>query len=94
MTKEHHEWEQGLREAEGRDRESLGTENDLICDPFLGSGTSAVAAKRLNRRFVGCDEDLDAVNTTLARLAQELEPNESNGATGQDETTPASDLAL
>ena len=38
---------------------------------FLGSDTTAIAAKRLNRRFVGCDEDEHAINTTLARLAQE-----------------------
>ena len=51
--------------------ENLSYENDLVVDPFLGSGISAVAAKRLNRRFVGCDVDRNAVNTTLARLAQE-----------------------
>ena len=33
-------------------------ENDLILDPFAGSGTTAVVAKKLNRRFcaVECDE--------------------------------------
>lgn len=71
--KTHHPWEQGVSEAMYV-IENLSYENDLVVDPFLGSGTTAVAAKRLNRRFVGCDEDLDAVNTTLARLAQELEP--------------------
>jgi len=30
-----------------------------------------VAAKKLNRRFWGCDEDEASVNMTLARLAQE-----------------------
>lgn len=34
------------------------SENDLVLDPFLGSGTTAVVAKKLNRNFVGveCDE--------------------------------------
>jgi len=53
--------------------ENLSYENDLICDPFFGSGTTGVPCKRLNRRFVGCDEDQDAVNTCLSRLAQESE---------------------
>jgi hypothetical protein len=69
--KEHHAWQQGLKEAETL-IESLTEEGDLVVDAFLGSGTVAVAAKRLNRRrLVGCDESIDAVNTALARLAQE-----------------------
>jgi site-specific DNA-methyltransferase (adenine-specific) len=32
-------------------------ENDLILDPFLGSGTSAAVAKKLNRRFCGIERD-------------------------------------
>ena len=29
------------------------TENDLIFDPFMGSGTTALASKQLNRNFIG-----------------------------------------
>lgn len=41
----------------------------LVCDPFLGAGTTAIVCKQLARRFVGCDIDATAVETTQLRLA-------------------------
>ena len=37
----------------------LATTNkgDLICDPFIGTGTSAVVAKKLGRKFFGVEKD-------------------------------------
>lgn len=32
-------------------------ENELVFDPFLGSGTTAAAARKLNRRFLGIEID-------------------------------------
>jgi DNA modification methylase len=32
-------------------------ENDLVLDPFLGSGTSALASKKLNRGYIGIEID-------------------------------------
>ena len=41
---------------------------ELVCDPFLGAGTTAVAATLTGRRFVGCDLDADCIRKTNARL--------------------------
>jgi site-specific DNA-methyltransferase (adenine-specific) len=43
--------------------------NDLVADFWLGSGTTAVAAARLGRRFVGCDVNPEAIRITRERLA-------------------------
>lgn len=41
---------------------------DLVLDAFLGSGTTAVAAESLNRRWVGIDNSPLAIWTTLNRF--------------------------
>ena len=43
---------------------------DLVFDPFLGSGTTAVAAKKLDRCYFGCDISQEYVDMANKRLAQ------------------------
>jgi site-specific DNA-methyltransferase (adenine-specific) len=48
---------------------------DLVLDPFLGSGTTAVVARKLGRRFVGIEMDGEHCLTALRRLElAELDP--------------------
>lgn len=42
--------------------------NDLIVDPFLGAGTTAVAAVQTGRRFCGCDIDTEYVKAAEQRV--------------------------
>ncbi len=48
--------------------EAFTRPGDLVVDPFLGSGTTAVACLRLRRRFIGCDADPEAVLATNSRI--------------------------
>lgn len=43
-------------------------EGDIVLDPFCGSGTTCVAAKSLNRNYIGFDISEDAVKLTNLRL--------------------------
>ena len=43
-------------------------ENDIVFDPFIGSGTTAIACKKLNRQFIGFDNNLEYCNMAKKRL--------------------------
>ena len=46
----------------------LTQENDIIFDPFIGSGTTAVAAKELNRKYIGFEIDEEYYNIAKNRI--------------------------
>ena len=48
---------------------------DLVFDPFIGSGTTAVVAKEHNRRFLGCDIIKNYVDIANHRLRGEPDAN-------------------
>ena len=43
-------------------------ENDLILDPFMGSGTTGVASINLNRKFIGVELDTEYFKIATERL--------------------------
>jgi site-specific DNA-methyltransferase (adenine-specific) len=46
-------------------------EGDVVLDPFMGSGSSAVASVRTRRNFIGFDTDESYIETAEKRVAEE-----------------------
>ena len=46
-------------------------ENDLVFDPFIGSGTTAVACHRLKRHYIGFELDKEYFDLANKRLKAE-----------------------
>ncbi|MBQ9236062.1 MAG: site-specific DNA-methyltransferase [Alphaproteobacteria bacterium] len=44
-------------------------EGDVVFDPFLGSGTTAVVAKKLGRKFIGIEKEREYIAYAIKRLA-------------------------
>jgi hypothetical protein len=49
--------------------DKLSAPGDLVVEPFLGSGTTVVAARALGRRIIAAEIDPKAVAAAAARLA-------------------------
>ncbi|PAF42925.1 site-specific DNA-methyltransferase [Helicobacter sp. 11S03491-1] len=47
-------------------------EADLILDPFMGTGTTAIAAKRLGRKFLGFEKDTSYCNIARKKIDSEI----------------------
>lgn len=59
-------------------------EGDLVLDPFCGSGTTGVVARKLARRFVGIELNPDYADMARRRISRECPPNLFD-----EETTPS-----
>ncbi len=43
-------------------------ENDIVLDPFLGTGTTAISAKRLGRKYIGFELDKDYIEISKRKI--------------------------
>lgn len=67
--KSHHDWQQSQSEAEYW-IDNLCPKDGIVCDPFLGGGTTAAAAIKLNRKWVGFEKDHDQAVIAMSRCRQ------------------------
>lgn len=54
---------------------TLGSrKGDIVLDPFVGSGTTCIAAKRLKRKWIGIEKDPEYCKIAEARIKAQQEP--------------------
>jgi site-specific DNA-methyltransferase (adenine-specific) len=63
----------------GRIIKACSNEGDLVLDPFSGSGTTLVVAKKLDRRFIGFELSDDYVKQARQRLTAAREGDALTG---------------
>ena len=51
--------------------EMASNEGDVVLDPFVGGGTTVAVADKLNRKWIGIDQSVQAVKVTEFRLNQQ-----------------------
>ena len=70
-NKDNHDWEQSMNELQ-QIIETFTYENELIVDPFAGSGTTLIISKNLKRNCIGAEVDKDTFNIAKKRIKDEL----------------------
>jgi site-specific DNA-methyltransferase (adenine-specific) len=56
---------------------TLGSrENDVVVDPFVGSGTTCIAAKMLDRKYIGIEKEKDYAIIAKTRVDDAESPNQ------------------
>jgi site-specific DNA-methyltransferase (adenine-specific) len=58
------------KELIGRIVKASSNVDDVVADFFLGSGTTAIVCKELNRKFIGCDINPKSIQITNERLSE------------------------
>jgi site-specific DNA-methyltransferase (adenine-specific) len=69
--KRFHEWgqsESGIAEIVHR----FTIPGDIVLDPFVGGGTTGLVAVKMDRKFIGIDQDPDAIATTKQRILEAI----------------------
>ncbi len=69
QEKDDHEWQQAESEA-AYWIEHLTPKDGIVCDPFLGSGTTAIAANLLKRKWTAFEIDSDTAKAASVRIKQ------------------------
>jgi 16S rRNA G966 N2-methylase RsmD len=67
--KSHHDWQQSQSEAEYWINK-ICPQDGIVCDPFLGGGTTGAAADKLGRKWIGFEIDEENARISASRTAK------------------------
>lgn len=59
--------------------EMASKEGDIVLDPFMGSGTTAIAAEQLRRKWIGIDNNRDYIELADRRIRDFRKGNHGRG---------------
>jgi len=80
-------------ELMGRIIDASSNPGDVVMDSFVGSGTTAVVAQRFGRRWIGCDINKGAIQTTAKRLQTVMQQQAEAAADPQQASLDETDQA-
>ena len=63
-----HEWQQSTVEAQYIIK-NLTMEKQTVLDPMMGSGTTGIAALKLNRKFIGIEKDIQTFEMAKTQIS-------------------------
>lgn len=70
VKKKYHKWQQSEQWADFFISKLTFTENDIVLDPYFGSGTVGVVAEKLNRRWIGIEIDIKYCEIAKQRILE------------------------
>ncbi len=77
--KKHHKWGQSESGMVDLLKRLSKKETDIILDPFMGAGTTMVACKILNRRYIGIEKETEYCRIAEKRISETVVNNTLEG---------------
>ena len=68
---EHHKWQQDVQGMYNL-LKMFASPGDTVCDPFIGSGTTALAARKLGCSVIGADIEQSCIEKTMERFSADF----------------------
>lgn len=72
--------------------EQYTEEGDVVFDPFVGSGTTAVACQQMKRHYIACDNNAEYVQIAQSRLKEPAPPVDEQPEKADDEAVAPDEM--